>query len=76
MRSSTEGPSGKLRMRLPHPVQRFVASQWAPPNTTFRIAVFTTTYGWVLRQANLGAPLSLHGRAPLEILPGQSAPRR
>eukprot|EP00959_Pyramimonas_sp_CCMP1952_P034871 730440-Pyramimonas_sp.AAC.1 len=50
--SSTEGPSGKLRMRLPHPAQRFVAPWGAPPNTIPRIAVFTTTYGWALRQAN------------------------
>eukprot|EP00959_Pyramimonas_sp_CCMP1952_P103165 2157689-Pyramimonas_sp.AAC.1 len=28
----TEGPSGAARMRHPHPVQRHVAPQTAPPN--------------------------------------------
>eukprot|EP00959_Pyramimonas_sp_CCMP1952_P339091 7101363-Pyramimonas_sp.AAC.1 len=29
--SSTESPSGAVRMRLPHPVQRFVAPWGTPP---------------------------------------------
>eukprot|EP00959_Pyramimonas_sp_CCMP1952_P159590 3338177-Pyramimonas_sp.AAC.1 len=29
--SSIEGPSGAVRMRLPHPGQRFVAPYGAPP---------------------------------------------
>eukprot|EP00959_Pyramimonas_sp_CCMP1952_P213235 4461725-Pyramimonas_sp.AAC.1 len=32
MGSSTEGPSGGVHMRLPHPARRFVAPWGAPPN--------------------------------------------
>eukprot|EP00959_Pyramimonas_sp_CCMP1952_P340497 7131848-Pyramimonas_sp.AAC.1 len=56
MGDSTEGPSGTVRMRLPHPVQRFLAPWGAPPNTIPTIAVLTTGYGWVLRQAGCVAP--------------------
>eukprot|EP00959_Pyramimonas_sp_CCMP1952_P451968 9462966-Pyramimonas_sp.AAC.1 len=36
--SSTEGPSGGVRMRLPHPVQRFVASYRAPPKALVAVS--------------------------------------
>eukprot|EP00959_Pyramimonas_sp_CCMP1952_P097652 2041118-Pyramimonas_sp.AAC.1 len=32
--SSAEGPGGAVRMRLPHPGQRFVAPSGAPPKAT------------------------------------------
>ena len=53
--SSTEGPSGRVRMRYPHsflhPPHTFQPSPALPRRRTYS-RILVAEYGWVLRQAN------------------------